>query len=96
MNNLKRQIKTSLLISTYNWCEALSLCLNSVLQQSQQPDEIVIADDGSREDTKLVIDNFSQKSSVPVIHVWHEDIGFRKTIILNKAIANVQQTILFR
>lgn len=87
MNNSKHQIKTSLLISTYNWCEALNLCLNSVLQQSQQPDEIVIADDGSREDTKLIITEFSKKSSTPVIHVWHEDIGFRKTIILNKAIA---------
>lgn len=87
MNNSKHPIKTSLLISTYNWCEALNLCLNSVLRQSQQPDEIVIADDGSREDTKLLIADFSKKSPVPIIHVWHEDIGFRKTIILNKAIA---------
>lgn len=87
MSNPKCQITTSLIISTYNWCEALQLCLNSVLQQSWQPDEILIADDGSKEETSFVISKFSKQSSVPVIHVWHEDIGFRKTIILNKAIA---------
>ncbi|NCC11223.1 MAG: glycosyltransferase, partial [Bacteroidia bacterium] len=41
----------SLLISTYNWERALAVCLKSVLTQTVKPDEIVIADDGSREDT---------------------------------------------
>lgn len=80
-------MKTSLVVSTYNWCGALSLCLKSVLNQSVLPDEIVIADDGSTNETKELVRLFSQESPVPVIHVWHEDKGFRKTIILNKAIA---------
>ena len=42
----------SLLISTYNWKEALSLCLYSVFAQTVKPAEILIADDGSREDTR--------------------------------------------
>ena len=42
-------IKVTLLISTYNWREALSLCLKAVSMQTRMPDEIVIADDGSRE-----------------------------------------------
>ena len=79
--------KITLLISTYNWKEALRLCLLSVSAQTVMPDEIVIADDGSKEDTRLLIDEFRRILPVPVIHVWHEDEGFRKTVILNQALA---------
>ena len=80
-------MKTSLLISTYNWPEALELVLLSANNQSEQPDEILIADDGSSEETKNLIENFQKKLIVPIHHFWHEDTGFRKAIILNKAIA---------
>ncbi|HIY76621.1 MAG TPA: glycosyltransferase, partial [Candidatus Sphingobacterium stercorigallinarum] len=40
----------SLLISTYNWPEALNLCLKSVMRQSVLPAEVLIADDGSTEE----------------------------------------------
>lgn len=79
--------KITLLISTYNWKEALRLCLLSVSAQTVMPDEILIADDGSREDTRLMIDELRSLFSVPIIHVWHEDKGFRKTLILNQALA---------
>ncbi len=78
--------KVTLLVSTYNWPEALNLSLNSVLQQTQLPHEIVIADDGSREETKKLIDDFRKRCPVPVIHCWQEDNGFRRTRILNTAI----------
>ena len=45
-------ISTSLIISTYNRSDALELCVKSVLRQSLLPDEIIIADDGSKEDTR--------------------------------------------
>ena len=48
--------------------------------------KIIIADDGSGKDTLDVIDKIRKGSKLCVKHVWHEDIGFRKTIILNKAI----------
>src|SRR5690606_38407098 len=76
-----------LLISTYNWPEALELVLMSANNQTQPPDEILIADDGSSEETKDLIENFQKKLVVPIRHFWHEDKGFRKAIILNKAIA---------
>ena len=78
--------KVSLLVSTYNWKEALNLCVRSIFAQTVLPDEIIIADDGSREDTRAVIEQLQKESSVPVIHVWHEDKGFRRTEIMNKAI----------
>ena len=86
MPNEKRP-KITLLISTYNWVDALKRVLKGVLMQTVLPDEIVIADDGSREDTKKYIDSIRKQFSMPIIHVWHEDNGFRRSVILNKAIA---------
>lgn len=77
---------TALLISTYNWTEALTVVLTSVLKQTILVDEILIADDGSLFETKLIIEEFKKLSSVPIIHFWQEDKGFRKSKILNKAI----------
>ena len=80
-------MKIALLISTYNWPEALELIFKSINEQTVLPDEVLIADDGSTEETKKLIDDFTQKSTFKVIHVWQEDKGFRKAIILNKAVA---------
>jgi len=83
---MKKEVTISLIIATYNWPEALRLCLNSILRQTILPSEIIIADDGSDERTAKLIRDFAQKTSIPILHEWHEDKGFRKTIILNRAI----------
>lgn len=80
-------MKVALLISTYNWPEALGLIFQSILIQTKLPHEILIADDGSNDDTKELIKLFSTQIEVPVKHFWQEDKGFRKSKILNKAIA---------
>ena len=80
----------TLLISTYNWEDALRLCLLSASAQTVLPDEIVIADDGSREETRKLIDEFRTILKIPVVHVWQEDKGFRLTTIRNKAIARAK------
>ena len=48
-------MKITLVISTYNWSEALELVLLSIEKQTVLPDELLIADDGSNDDTKKVI-----------------------------------------
>ena len=88
------KIRSALIISTYKWPEALSLVLKSVVNQSVLPDEILIADDGSGEATKKVVDQFKDQIQVPVKHIWHEDLGFRKGKILNKAIASAEADYL--
>ncbi|MBP3943773.1 glycosyltransferase family 2 protein [Sphingobacteriaceae bacterium WQ 2009] len=80
------KLTTTLLIATYNWSSALSVVLNSILRQSVAPTEIIIADDGSREDTAQLIKEFNKTHNLAIKHVWHPDAGFRKTLILNKAI----------
>ena len=47
---------------------------------------MVIADDGSRQDTFDLIEELKNEVFYPIIHVWHEDNGFQKTKIINKAI----------
>lgn len=84
--NMKKEATVSLIIATYNWTEALELCLNSILKQTVLPSEVIIADDGSDKRTAELIWDFAKKVPFPIFHEWHEDNGFRKTIVLNRAI----------
>lgn len=77
----------SLIITTYNWKEALELSLLSALQQTRKPDEIIIADDGSGPDTGDMLQRLVGGFSIPISHVWQEDEGFRAARIRNRAIA---------
>ncbi|HEY0176174.1 MAG TPA: glycosyltransferase family 2 protein [Pedobacter sp.] len=76
----------SIIISTYNWPEALNLCLLSIRNQTVLPAEVIIADDGSGHETKALVERLQLDFPVPLIHIWHEDNGFRKSLILNKSI----------
>lgn len=76
-------ITVSLLISTYNWREALALVLRSVAQQSRLPDEVIVADDGSKDDTAVLLREVARNFPVPLRHVWQPDEGFRKARVLN-------------
>ncbi len=82
----KREITISVIISTYNHPVWLQKVLWGYEAQTFKKFEIVVADDGSGEETKAIIEKFSAESSIPIIHVWHEDKGFQKSEILNKAI----------
>ena len=86
MNN-QNTLKTSLIIVTYNWVEALELLFLSLKKQTVKPFEVLISDDGSTKETKDLIDKYRPQFNFPIIHVWHKDDGFRKTVILNKTIA---------
>ncbi len=79
-------IMTSIIISTYNKPEWLRKTLLGYACQSTQDFQLVIADDGSDEVTKVCVDELRPLFRNPVVHVWQEDVGFRKCEILNKAI----------
>jgi glycosyltransferase involved in cell wall biosynthesis len=79
-------MKLSVIITTYNSEEWLRKVLIGYSVQTETDFEIVIADDGSSIETKEVIEKFSSKFKHKIVHVWHEDKGFRKSEILNKAI----------
>ncbi|WP_413997726.1 glycosyltransferase family 2 protein [Flavobacterium sp. W1B] len=78
---------TTLLITTYNWPEALEVVLMSIENLIVMPDEIIIADDGSTKETEILIKKWQDRLKIPVIHSWQEDLGFRAAASRNKAIA---------
>lgn len=82
-----KDIKTTLIVSTYNRPDALRVCLDSIRYQSILPHEIVIGDDGSSSDTRDAIDAIRKDFPVPIVHVWHEDNGFQLAQMRNKSVA---------
>ncbi len=80
-------MKVSLIITTYNRPDALKLVLKSALTQHRLPHEIVVADDGSGEETANVIREAAKESLVPILHAWQEDEGFRAAMSRNRAAA---------
>jgi glycosyltransferase involved in cell wall biosynthesis len=76
----------SAIITTYNQPKYLELVLWGYVHQSNKNFEVVIADDGSGDETFNVIDWFKNNTTLNIKHVWHPDNGFQKCTILNKAI----------
>jgi len=76
----------TLIVSTYNRPDFLRVVLDGIAEQRDQAFELILADDGSTEDTKTYFNMFSEQNDIPTQHIWHEDSGFRKSAILNKAI----------
>ncbi len=79
-------MRVSVIISTYNNPTWLEKVIWGYECQTFRDFELIIADDGSREPTKELVERFKQNSSLDIIHVWHSDDGFQKSAILNKAI----------
>jgi glycosyltransferase involved in cell wall biosynthesis len=78
-------MKISVVLSTYNQPEWLEKVLHGYRFQSHRSFEVVIADDGSDERTRSVLDRFRGVVDYEIQHVWQEDEGFQKSRILNKA-----------
>ena len=73
-------------MSTYNAEEWLEKVIIGFAQQTISNFEIVIADDGSKESTKVAINAMRIKTGLDIQHIWQEDDGFQKCRILNKSI----------
>ena len=80
----------SVLVATYNWPQALRHAIHSIWSQDRLPDEILIADDGSGDETLEQISQLKKNSPIPIRHIWHPDEGFRLAAIRNKAIDQAQ------
>lgn len=80
------RMRVSAIITTYNQPEQLEKVMWGYATQKDANFELVIADDGSGPATTDVIDRVATATGLDVLHVWHEDRGFRKTEILNRAV----------
>lgn len=76
----------SVVVTTYNWPQALKAVLLALSAQSYRGFEIVVADDGSTSETAELIKTLRPLMSIPIQHVFQADEGFRAAKIRNKAI----------
>ena len=61
-------IKTlSIVIPAYNYAQYIGECIESVLNQSQKADEIIVVDDESKDNTKEIV------SKYPVRYIWQKN-----------------------
>ena len=77
----------SVVVTTYNWPEALTLALASLAEQSDVHYEVIVADDGSRPATQLLVHEWQKKFPVPLNYIWQNDQGFRAARVRNKAVS---------
>jgi glycosyltransferase involved in cell wall biosynthesis len=77
----------TLILSTYDYPVALGKILESLSKQTLPPLQIIIADDGSDKPTRLLVQESIRRLKLPIHHCWQEHQGFRKAVILNRAIA---------
>jgi glycosyltransferase involved in cell wall biosynthesis len=78
--------RPSVIVTTYNQPRQLELVLWGYGAQTFRGFEVVVADDGSGPETRAVVERMRAETGLRIVHVWHEDRGFRKTEILNRAI----------
>ncbi|MCG8583794.1 MAG: glycosyltransferase family 2 protein [Pirellulales bacterium] len=87
-------MRPTVIISTYNSPAWLEKVLWGYSIQSHRDFEMVIADDGSTNDTAELIESMRKTTGMNLNHVWHDDRGFRKCTILNRAIVTAQTDYL--
>ncbi|MDE5739744.1 MAG: glycosyltransferase family 2 protein [Bacteroidaceae bacterium] len=81
---------TTLIITTYNKPVFLELVLKSVMRQRVLPCEVIVADDGSKDETRMLIERYQAQFPVPLVHSWIPDEGFRLSKSRNVAIAKAK------
>lgn len=84
----------ALIVSTFEQPDYLRRVLDAVSRQSRLPQEILLADDGSGEETKEVFSRWSAQQPFASRHIWQAHDGFRKAHILNRAVAATSATYL--
>jgi len=69
--NWDKRVKFTAVIPTYNRAHLISRAIESVLNQSHPPDEIIVVDDGSSDDTRAVLSQFGEK----ITPIYQENAG---------------------
>ena len=77
----------SVIVTTYDWPEALERVLDALNEQIYTDFEVLIADDGSGPITQQLVKQYQKNYRVPLHHIWHQDLGFRASAIRNRGIA---------
>lgn len=88
-------MKCSVIVPTYNSPRELDLALCGLSRQTRIPEEILVADDGSSDDTRAVVATWAEEMNTCLVHVWQADRGYRKARIVNEAVRRSHGEHLF-
>lgn len=91
---MKAQPGVALIINTFNQPDYLGRVLAAVSRQTEPSDEVLLADDGSGEETRQVFEQWRAAQFPRARHVWQKNEGFRRSRILNQAIAQARAEYL--
>jgi len=80
----------SIIVTTYNRPDALRAVLAGLEAQRDRDIEVCVADDGSRDDTRELVQAAARTATLPLVHVWQEDRGFRAGAARNRAAAGAR------
>ncbi len=76
-HGLVERVRLSVVISTYEWPEALDVVLRALSAQSDPDFDVVVADDGSGSETAALVSSWREHFGERLTHSWHADEGFR-------------------
>lgn len=81
-------MKVGAVVTTYNSPLWLEKVLWGYENQDDSDFTLIIADDGSGQETKDLIERFIARGQLNIVHEWQPDDGFQKTRILNQCVRN--------
>jgi len=77
----------TVVITTYNRTDALLAVLLGLTRQLDRNFEVIVADDGSRDDQKKLLLESPLAKALKLAHVWHPDVGFTASKVRNRGVA---------
>ena len=83
-------MKTAVIVTTYNRPDALAAVLAGYCNQSDLDFQLLVADDGSIDETRKLVENYAARAPFKLHHVWQEDTGFRPGAARNRAAARTK------
>lgn len=88
--------RISVVITTYNRSDALCKVLEALCRQDDRNFEVIVADDGSRQEHVLPLLQSVSAKALKLTHVWHPDVGFTASRARNRGVgASVGEYIVF-
>lgn len=83
-SNITPQV--TLMVAFYNNVDFFKKVFASIEAQTFKNFELIICDDGSKDEATQALVQLVENSHIPVQHLWHEDRGFFKNEALNRGI----------
>jgi glycosyltransferase involved in cell wall biosynthesis len=86
--------RVSVILSIFDQPNAFTFALLGYRRQSVRDFELIVADDGSDQETRAIVDSFRKAGDFPIKHVWQENKGYRRAKIANEAVRASEGAIL--